>query len=191
MPDFSRDDRMPPISQSSIPSASHTTTPRERRFSGPSDSGTKPARYPGVYQRPPPADYYRAPSPPPQSYRWPPAPPLDEPNYPSRSHSSYHRDSWDYRYRDASVGISAPSYQSSRTPPPFPEWGHTHPERGWSPGFGPEDSRYARRDWDDRESSQIYNHAWDRPPSPGPPPPRDWQPDMTAHPLVNRAVHRR
>ncbi|KAF8708213.1 hypothetical protein RHS03_03624, partial [Rhizoctonia solani] len=182
MPDFSRDDRMPPISQSSIPSASHTTTPRERRFSGPSDSGTKPARYPGVYQRPPPADYYRAPSPPPQSYRWPPAPPLDEPNYPSRSHSSYHRDSWDYRYRDASVGISAPSYQSSRTPPPFPEWGHTHPERGWSPGFGPEDSRYARRDWDDRESSQIYNHAWDRPPSPGPPPPRDWQPGLYDRP---------
>ncbi|CAE6405330.1 unnamed protein product [Rhizoctonia solani] len=105
---------MPAMSQSSIPSASHTTAPRERRFSGPSDSGAKPARYPGVYQRPPPADYYRAPSPPPQSYRWPPAPPLDEPNYPPRSHSSYHRDSWDYRYRDTNVGIAAPSYQSSR-----------------------------------------------------------------------------
>ncbi|CAE6389710.1 unnamed protein product [Rhizoctonia solani] len=182
MPDFSRDDRMPPMSQSSISSASHTTAPRERRFSGPSDSGAKPARYPGVYQRPPPADYYRAPSPPPQSYRWPPAPPLDEPNYPPRSHSSYHRDSWDYRYRDTNVGITAPSYQSSRTPPPFPEWGHTHPERAWSPGFGPEDSRYARRDWDDRESSQIYTHAWDRPPSPGPPPPRDWQPGLYDRP---------
>jgi hypothetical protein len=41
---------MPAMSQSSIPSASHTTAPRERRFSGPSDSGAKPARYPGVYQ---------------------------------------------------------------------------------------------------------------------------------------------
>ncbi|CAE6446378.1 unnamed protein product [Rhizoctonia solani] len=181
MPDFSRDDRMPPMSQSSIPSASHTAAPRERRFSGPSDSGAKPPRYPGVYQRPPPADYYRAPSPPPQSYRWPPAPPLDEPNYSSRPHGTYHRDSWDYRYRDNSVGMAAPAYSSNRTPPPFPEWGHNHPERGWSPGFGPEDSRYARRDWDDREGSQ-YSHGWDRPPSPGPPPPRDWQPGMYDRP---------
>ncbi|KAG8691899.1 hypothetical protein FRC11_005692 [Ceratobasidium sp. 423] len=177
MPDFSRDDRMPPMSQSSIPSASHTAAPRERRFSGPSDSGAKPARYPGVYQRPPPADYYRGPSPPPQSYRWPPAPPLDEPNYPPRPHGTYHRDSWDYRYRDTNAGMAAPAYPSSRTPPPFPEWAHNHPERGWSPGFGPEDSRYARRDWDDREGSQVYSHGWDRPPSPGPPP-RDWQPGL-------------
>ncbi|KEP55022.1 Myb-like DNA-binding domain protein [Rhizoctonia solani 123E] len=186
MPDFSRDDRMPPMSQSSIPSASHAAAPRERRFSGPSDSGAKPARYPGVYQRPPPADYYRAPSPPPQSYRWPPAPPLDEPNYPPRSHSTYHRDSWDYRYRDANVGISAPAYPSNRTPPPFPEWAHNHPERGWSPGFGPEDTRYARREWDDRESNQGYSHGWDRPPSPGPPPPRDWQPGLYDRPSAGQ-----
>ncbi|CAE6464785.1 unnamed protein product [Rhizoctonia solani] len=186
MPDFSRDDRMPPMSQSSIPSASHTTAPRERRFSGPSDSGAKSARYPGVYQRPPPADYYRPPSPPPQSYRWPPAPPLDEPNYPPRPHSTYHRDSWDYRYRDTNVGIAAPAYSSNRTPPPFSEWGHTHPERGWSPGFGPEDSRYARRDWDDRETSQVYSHGWDRPPSPGPPPPRDWQPGLYDRPSAGQ-----
>ncbi|CAE7075880.1 unnamed protein product [Rhizoctonia solani] len=188
MPDFSRDDRMPPMSQSSIPSASHTTAPRERRFSGPSDSGAKPARYPGVYQRPPPADYYRGPSPPPQSYRWPPAPPLDEPNYPPRSHSSYHRDSWDYRYRDTNVGI-APAYSSNRTPPPFPEWAHSRPERGWSPGFGPEDPRYARRDWDVRESSQVYSQDddWDRPPSPGPPPPRDWQPGLYDRPSTGQS----
>ncbi|CUA73721.1 Nuclear receptor corepressor 1 [Rhizoctonia solani] len=171
MPDFSRDDRMPPMSQSSLPSASHNTAPRERRFSGPSDSGAKPARYPGVYQRPPPADYYRAPSPPPQSYRWPPAPPLDEPNYPPRSHGTYH---------------PAPAYPSSRTPPPFPDWAHNHPERGWSPGFGPEDARYARRDWDDRESGQVYSHGWDRPPSPGPPPPRDWQPGLYDRPSAGQ-----
>ncbi|KAJ1310861.1 hypothetical protein OPQ81_009379 [Rhizoctonia solani] len=161
MPDFSRDDRMPTMSQSSIPSASHTTAPRERRFSGPSDSGAKPARYPGVYQRPPPADYYRAPSPPPQSYRWPLAPPLDEPNYPPRSHSTYHRDSWDYRYRDTNVGISTPAYPSNH-------------------------ARYPRRDWDDRESTQVYSHAWDRPPSPGPPPPRDWQPGLYDRPSAGQ-----
>ncbi|KAF8761044.1 hypothetical protein RHS01_00417 [Rhizoctonia solani] len=188
MPDFSRDDRMPPISQSSIPSASHTTTPRERRFSGPSDSGTKPARYP----RPPPADYYRAPSPPPQSYRWPPAPPLDEPNYPSRSHSSYHRDSWDYRYRDASIGISAPSYQSSRTPPPFPEWGHTHPERGWSLDLVPKTpGMHAATGMIVRAAKSTTMHGIVRLLRVRLHHETGSLAYMTAHPLVNRAVHRR